>query len=166
MKVIQAPHMGELYGTKVFLAGGISGCRNWQKETIDALDKYFNLLGTGKNIAIINPRQDNFDPDAPIDEIIKQIKWEHYMLEKSDIVAFFFDNSDSVQPISLYELGKWTSKKSNIITVVDGYKRALDVEVQCYLDGLYVGQVDQDKAAEKHAKAIITAIKVFEEEKI
>ena len=166
MKVIQAPRTGELYGIKVFLAGGISGCRDWQKETIDALDKYLNLFGTGKNVTIINPRQDEFDPDAPVDEVIKQIKWEHMMLKLSDIVTFFFDNSDSVQPISLYELGKWASKKPNVITVVDGYKRGLDVEVQCYLDNLYVGQFNQDEAIEKHVKAIVHAIKVFKEKRI
>lgn len=141
----------------IFLAGGISGCRDWQSETIKELENLSPLYNLS-NVLVINPRHPNFDVENP-DAEIEQIRWEHKWLECCDLVSYFFDNSESLQPITLYELGKWANKKLSVITVCHGYKRERDVMIQTALDGLYCGIYHQDEAVAQHARAIVHAIK-------
>lgn len=115
---------------KVFLAGGISNCPNWQEKISEYLEKH--LQGLSKDYLIINPRRDNFDvKDASAAEA--QIKWEHEMLERSDVILFWFPK-DTLCPITLYELGNYTEKNKHLIIGVDpDYKRKEDVIIQTQL---------------------------------
>lgn len=155
---IKAPGKPEkpVYDCNVFLAGGITECRDWQRIVIEHL-KYFNDIYKFGRIAVFNPRRDDFDV-SDSEETIKQIQWEHKYLKFCDLFTVFFSASDSVQPISLYEMGKHTVKKPSVITVEKGYLRKEDVLIQTALDGLYCGQYNKDVAAYEHARAIAHGI--------
>lgn len=163
MKIVTAPNnppSGVNYYVKVFLAGGITGCRNWQETTIEILKQYEKIYDLG-NLLVFNPRRPDFDIGKN-DEEIEQIKWEHKWLNKCNIVSYFFDNSESVQPITLYELGRYTHKKKSIITVTEGYKRQNDVLIQTALDGLYCNIADEQNAIFQHAIAIAQSVNSLE----
>lgn len=160
MEVIQAPRHDTEFGTykkyfSVFLAGGITGCRDWQDEVIETLCDFPDL----DNLKIFNPRRDNFD-NTDLNAAYKQIKWENKYLLNCNLVTYFFDASESVQPITLFELGKYGNSKDipPIITVVDGYKRKEDVLIQTALSGqhAYVSYF-YDTAVKEHARAISDA---------
>ena len=113
-------------GKSLFLAGGITGCPNWQRGMADS------LLET-TDLTIFNPRRDNFpihDPSAA--EV--QIRWEHFYLKNASAVSFWFCK-DTVQPIVLFELGAWSmrSDKPIFVGVEPGYLREQDVRIQMQL---------------------------------
>ena len=134
-QLIKAPSEEKPKYNSVFLAGGITNCRDWQKEVEERLS-YIQKL------SVINPRNDKFDiTDESASR--KQIKWEFERLEKADIFSIYFCNSDSVQPICLYELGRnivrmqqrfpndWEDRI--VISIENGYSRYLDVIEQVSL---------------------------------
>lgn len=139
MRVYQAPTRIDWYEVakrkSIFLAGGITGCDDWQTDLIGELQSLndsglFDLGG----LVIFNPRRDNFDV-MDMEATIEQIKWEHKCLEKCDICSFFFPASESVQPITLYELGRHLREHHSVVSIQEGYKRAEDVKIQLTLDG-------------------------------
>ncbi len=93
----EAPHEYDGAAPAVFLAGGITGCPDWQAEA-------HRLLGD-LPIAVLNPRREDFpihDPSAGP----AQIEWEYRHLRHAHAVLFWFPASgDITQPIALYELG-------------------------------------------------------------
>jgi hypothetical protein len=111
--------------TAVFLAGGISGCHNWQNEMVGKLSKFPNLT-------IINPRRETFDINDQ-EQTEFQIQWEYEHLVMSDIVSFWFPK-ETMCPITLYELG-WVSalNKKMVIGVDRNYQRREDVIIQTRL---------------------------------
>ncbi|MFA6089435.1 MAG: nucleoside 2-deoxyribosyltransferase domain-containing protein [Candidatus Woesearchaeota archaeon] len=112
----------------IFLAGGISNCYNWQDNIVEL----FRNKKYGDHIALINPRRENFDKTIPGLEK-EQIEWEHKHLKLADIILFWFP-SETVCPITLYELGTWSSKEKHIFLGIDkNYERRLDVEIQTKL---------------------------------
>lgn len=115
---IYQPRIG---GMSVFLAGGITGCPDWQQEMIKFLQ------GTG--LTLLNPRRENFpihDPDAAEE----QITWEHRHLRKATTILFWFPH-ETLCPIVLYELGAWSmSDKPLFVGVHPNYRRRQDVEIQ------------------------------------
>lgn len=108
----------------LFLAGGVSNCRDWQKEV---LSKILDL-----DIVVLNPRRAEFD--ASNKEIEKeQIQWEYEMLRKASVISFYFCE-ETICPITLYELGTWShSDKQIIIGMDEKYSRRRDVEIQSSL---------------------------------
>lgn len=110
--------------TSVFLAGGITGCQNWQSEVVNKLK--------GLDIAIFNPRRKNFpihDPNASYE----QIKWEFNRLREADILSFWFSKG-SLNPIVLFEYGSALERKEAIVVGIDpDYERKRDVEIQTLL---------------------------------
>jgi hypothetical protein len=111
---------------KLFLAGGITNTKNWQKEIIDAIKDLPNLT-------IYNPRRENFpinDPKASE----AQICWEYKHLIEADVIIFWFAKG-SLNPIVLYELGRYglSSNKPIIIGVDPEYERKQDVIIQTKL---------------------------------
>ena len=140
MKVITAPDqsMGlTRYDVRCFLAGGITGCWDWQEAVINELSRY-----PADDLVILNPRRKNFpigDPNAAYE----QISWEFSWLECCDIFSMYFVASSSDQPICMYELGRnilnmqttFTSSYLDriVITCETGYRRQQDVEIQSRL---------------------------------
>lgn len=118
----------------VFLAGGITKCDDWQADVIKELE--FDT------VSIFNPRRKEFDITNKSDSY-SQIEWEFDRLEKADIFSMYFCNSESVQPICMYELGRniarmqckypndWMDRI--VISVEEGYSRRLDVIAQVNL---------------------------------
>lgn len=119
---------------KIFLAGGITGCPDWQTEfiarVIDEEDRRI-VDGTFPNepIVLFNPRRENFPIDDPTAAEF-QIKWEFEKLRESDIISFWYC-SETLCPIVLYEQGFWNhSTKPIVVGAHSDYQRRKDVIVQ------------------------------------
>ena len=108
----------------LFLAGGISNCPNWQEQAIE-------LLGNTEGTAINPRRSEKFTEDIA-DE---QIAWEHQALRVCDSVIFWFP-SETLCPITLFELGVFTQRKDTPIFVGTDlkYGRRFDVIKQLQLE--------------------------------
>jgi hypothetical protein len=108
----------------VFLAGGITGCPDWQREVVGLLRE--------EAVVLLNPRREAFpigDPEAGPG----QIAWEHRHLRKADAVLFWFP-CEALCPIALYELGAWSmTARPLFVGTHPDYPRRLDVEVQTRL---------------------------------
>ena len=154
----------------VFLAGGITDCVDWQNDVITELKKVSNE--DTEDLVIFNPRRDYdlwYDWKDPVN-IRKQIEWEFTHLEAMDAFSMFFCDGNSVQPICLYELGRYLSEIVNdsfpfvrddtiIISCMKGYQRLNDVLIQTDLatSGLVEVKVYEDyfDAIKGHAKRIL-----------
>lgn len=158
-QIITAPSEEKALYHSVFLAGGITDCDNWQEEVIDKLDSIPDLT-------IFNPRRNKTKRDFVCEGWIdpyEQIGWEFDRLEKADIFSMYFCNSESVQPICLYELGRNVLRMQNrfpsdwwervIIDIEDGYKRSTDVIVQMRLCAFGL-PIYADANVELHAQRI------------
>ncbi len=108
----------------VFMAGGITGCPDWQREMRDLLCE--------SGLLLLNPRRRNFpigDPEAAP----QQIKWEHRHLRRADMILFWFCAA-TLNPIVLYELGAWSmTDKPIAVGIEPGYQREADVRIQTEL---------------------------------
>ncbi len=125
MRYIECPERyKENLGKSLFLAGGISGCSDWQSEFVKLLE---NL-----EITLLNPRRKNFSQKDPGMEE-EQISWEFDHLMKASAVSFWFTR-ETLCPITLYELGKQVvSVKPVFIGIHPEYARKKDVEIQTKL---------------------------------
>ena len=132
MKVITAINedysINTNHSVKIFLAGGISNCPDWQSEAIE----HFTAL-SNYNFTLYNPRRENFpinDPNASEQQIV----WEYNHLRDSDIILYWFARG-SLNPIVLYELGMWGNSRDKTIFIgIDPeYERKHDVEIQTKL---------------------------------
>jgi hypothetical protein len=129
MNVIEAPAYLLIRGAApspayIFMAGGISGCPDWQTMMIDGLKDAEGSL--------FNPRRKDFDIKAP-DVAQIQIQWEFDHLRKADAISFWFPE-ESVCPIALFELGAWSmTGKPIFVGCHPGYKRLNDVVMQLRL---------------------------------
>jgi hypothetical protein len=107
---------------RLFLAGGISGCPDWQSELSLSLADLPNL-------EIYNPRRKNFDVTCA-GEAYNQIRWEFDHLERADLIVFWFPQ-ETIQPIALFELGRWSMTRTPIVLGVHPqYPRSLDIAAQ------------------------------------
>ena len=123
MRYVEAPDTGENLppGFSVFLAGGISGCPDWQKEFADKL--------RDTDLIVYNPRRADF-PMGDKEAGLRQIKWEAHYLEKASCIIFWFPK-ETVCPIVLFELGSWSmTEKPIFVGCHPDYSRRFDVETQ------------------------------------
>jgi hypothetical protein len=137
LEIIEAPNQPkEDNKVKLFLAGGITNCRDWQKSIIekfqsikDDFDKYMI-----DQLSVFNPRREDFPIDDP-NASEEQITWEYEKLKESDIIVYWF-SSGSLNPIVLYELGLHGNSqpdKKIVIGCDKKYERISDVEIQTKL---------------------------------
>lgn len=157
IQVIEAPSIERPVYPSVFLAGGITNCYDWQNKVIE------QLKNSNTNLSIFNPKRQNFDI-LDSDETFKQIKWEFDRLETADIFSIYFCNSESVQPICMYELGRNVVRMQNrfpsdwekhiVVSVEDGYKRADDVRIQLKLCAPKM-RIDMNATPDDHAHHIL-----------
>lgn len=128
--IIEAPK--EVYSVennkniKMFLAGGITNCADWQSYVV-------NELRDIENLTVYTPRRKKFpinDPNAAEE----QITWEYQHLRDANILFFWFSRG-SLNPIVLYELGMWcnSTDKIAIIGIDPEYERKQDVVIQTKL---------------------------------
>lgn len=124
-RYIEAPEVWNAAGPAVFLAGGITGCPDWQQEARQLLA----ALG----VTVINPRRADFpigDPTAAP----AQIAWEFDHLHRASAVVFWFPASEGPQPIALYELGRYVALGRPVaVGCAPAYPRRQDVRVQMAL---------------------------------
>ena len=123
MKYIEAPD--EYLGSEksLFLGGGISNCPDWQKEIVSQLE--------GLDLVILNPRRNNFDL-ANKSVRVAQIEWEFRHLRKATARSFWFPK-ETLCPITLYELGTYSSQNGLFIGIHPKYQRREDIEEQTKL---------------------------------
>jgi nucleoside 2-deoxyribosyltransferase-like protein len=136
MRVIEAPNYGYVqpYEVSIFLAGGITGCSDWQREFIE----YFRHIShDALNCVLFNPRRSAFDISNE-SVSTEQITWEFDHLNRVDIVVFWFPH-ETLCPITLYELGyqlgqcSQSSIRNLVIGTDEQYARAFDVSTQIHL---------------------------------
>ncbi|HEY0752572.1 MAG TPA: nucleoside 2-deoxyribosyltransferase domain-containing protein [Ktedonobacteraceae bacterium] len=110
--------------TSLFLAGGITGCPDWQHEMIEQL--------RAASLVLLNPRRAVF----PIEDkhaAHEQIAWEHLHLRQATAISFWFP-CETLNPIALYELGSWSmSEKKLFVGVHPDYQRIEDIRIQTAL---------------------------------
>jgi len=126
MEYIEAPTnwLNSSPTSAVFLAGGITGCPDWQSELVKLLAK--------TNYVVFNPRRENFPIDDP-EAAPLQIRWEFNYLRKADVISFWFP-AEGVRPIVMYELGAWSmTDKPIVVGVEPGFWREQDVSIQTSL---------------------------------
>lgn len=179
MQIITAPDICVIPKDHLccFLAGGITGCHDWQKEVLEHIKELDDIV-TLDRLTLFNPRRPFFnvlDKNASKE----QIRWEFDAINRSNIFSMYFAASESVQPISLYELGRVAGRYAEhfisippeylIITIENGYKRAFDVIEQIEL---LTGRSDlvevvdyPDLAVKKHAWKIVDAYRYIVEDK-
>ncbi|MBN1911916.1 MAG: nucleoside 2-deoxyribosyltransferase domain-containing protein [Pirellulales bacterium] len=121
----------------IFLAGGISDCEPWQDRLVERLAE--------SNLTVLNPRQVAYPADdAHAAE--NQIRWEFRHLQRATSHLFWFP-PQTLCPMALFELGRWTGSKGPLFVGVDPkYGRKLDVEIQLRLVRPDVEIVHQLKA--------------------
>lgn len=124
---VESPHEWTGYGDSIFLAGGITGCPDWQGEL-------YGMLWGIDPLVVINPRRRDFPIDDP-EAADFQIKWEFRHLRRVDRIAFWFPKENRAGcPITLYELGAWSmTDKPLVVGVEPGYEREADVRIQTEL---------------------------------
>jgi hypothetical protein len=126
-QIITAPDTAApIYRTRAFLAGGITGCPDWQADLL-------TMLRRESGLTLYNPRQADFDVRNP-DAADAQIEWEHGRLREANVVSFWFP-SETLCPITLYELGKLTERGTPLVVGCHpNYARLTDVVKQTALD--------------------------------
>lgn len=129
----------------LFLAGGITGCPNWQDELAAMLEPIVEL-------AVFNPRRENWPKNGNVEEVRRQIAWEHKWLASVNDVLFWFSRG-SLNPIVLFEYGKELGRQGDVtfqhrrlfVGVDPEYPRKLDVEVQTGLANKFLTIADSLK---------------------
>lgn len=124
MRWIEAPTIYSGTAPSLFLAGGISGCPDWQAEMADLL--------AGSGLVLLNPRRTEFPMHDPA-AAAAQIQWEYDHLRRATAVSFWFP-CETLCPITLYELGAWAmTDKPLFIGVHPAYARRQDIHIQIAL---------------------------------
>jgi Nucleoside 2-deoxyribosyltransferase like len=105
----------------IFLAGGISDVSDWQRDAIRLIRPSWPV--------IFNPRREYFPMGDEV-EGARQIRWEFEHLSLADAILFWF-SFEALQPIALFELGRWASSaKPLAVGVHPGYVRRFDIVAQ------------------------------------
>jgi hypothetical protein len=124
MRCLEAPRDFDGVGMSIFLAGGVTGCPDWQSELA-------SLLPT-LDITALNPRRSRFDVSDD-SMTVEQIEWEFRHLRRASAIAFWFP-AESVCPIALFELGAWSERTTPLLVGTHPrYPRRRDVIEQLRL---------------------------------
>ena len=174
IRVVTAPEIYDGNGFRVFLAGGITKCGQWQKQAINWLLKNHKCMA-GEEIVLYNPRRPSFDINDP-SASRRQIEWEFKYLNKMGLFTmFFYGPTESDQPICFYELGRYievikrnfpmTWQHRIVVTASREFRRWQDVEIQTGLatEGeVKAGILQTNKEALLfHCKAVSKALEVL-----
>jgi len=134
-EIVQSPGETTSKGIRLFIAGGISNCPQWQNELIERLqnderikEENYEEGEEPVNIIIFNPRCKEIPEEKP------QVTWEFNKLKSSDIISFWFSEG-SMNPITLFEYGRYLdSKKKIIVGCHPDYPRKSNVIIQTELE--------------------------------
>lgn len=112
----------------VFLAGSIEMgvAEDWQTKVQKAL--------VDRDCLVYNPRRDDWDSSWKQDKnnpkFREQVEWELAALERSSIIAMYFDPA-SKSPISLLELGLFAPTGKMVVCCPEGFWRKGNVDIVC-----------------------------------
>lgn len=124
MKYVECPQEC-LSSHSTFMAGGITGCPDWQADMVQLL--------ADTELALVNPRRKEWPIDRP-DASMEQIVWERRHLLRADAILFWFP-CETLCPITLFELGAWLYRpKTLFVGTHSDYKRKQDVIIQSQLE--------------------------------
>lgn len=113
-----------IINNKIFLAGGIKGCSDWQSPTASELES--------SNILVHNPRRSDFKIENE-ETYSQDLEENHRAFLESKEIAFWFPK-ESINPIVLMELGIASNTDKKLFVGVDPeYFRRADVEIQTSL---------------------------------
>lgn len=121
MYYLEAPHVlpDNVPEPRIFLAGSITGARNWQQDIAEGLKDL--------DCTVINPRRKNF-PMNDLEAGREQIQWEFNKIwNDTDIISFWFSN-ETLAPITLFELG------TQLVRVKEDPELLQDIIIGCHLD--------------------------------
>ena len=133
---------------RLFLGGGITGCPDWQSTITNLIEEYTQATGAWTvDVDIVNPRRTEWNPSFDNQaESEKQVQWEFNQLWNSNSILFWFCK-ETLCPITLFELGVWsTTHKKIFVGVEPGYQRLFDVKVQMKFARPDVAVVDSMEA--------------------
>jgi hypothetical protein len=123
MEYKEAPQAYQGNETSIFLAGGITGCPDWQQEMLTGLKDL--------PLVIFNPRRAHFLQHE--EAAHEQILWEYRYLRKATAISFWFPE-ETLCPITLYELGAWSmTNKKLFLGAHPRYQRLQDLRIQTAL---------------------------------
>lgn len=129
--ILKAPKYQETEGPTIFLAGGITGCADWQAQMAVAM--------SNRGYTVFNPRRDDFPELMTTQEDeLEQVRWEKYHMEKAHKIIFWFAE-ETVQPITLFEFGKWLNynsmgyRKPMVVGIHPNYPRRMNLHAQIAL---------------------------------
>lgn len=122
---MEAPQRYEGTGPAVFLAGGITGCPDWQAVAATHLLTHADVLNPRRRIYIASG-----DEGDEGDEYARQVEWEFEHLRRADLIMFWFA-ARQIQPVALFELGAFAaSEKPIVVGAYPAYPRRTDVVLQ------------------------------------
>ena len=134
----------------IFLAGGIRGCRDWQKDLVAAIAQ------ADLDITVFNPRRDEFPADDA-DSYDKQVTWEYDNLRSADIISFWFDKG-TLCPTSLFEYGGALERSQILVVGCDhDYEKKRCIEAQT---GLASG-IEVNVGFGSFTKAVLEEIEIM-----
>jgi hypothetical protein len=129
MKVIKPDSEDQnIEGVSVFLAGSIEmgKAEDWQSKLTEKF--------SGSSVTFMNPRRDAWDSSwiqrKSNPNFRQQVEWELDMLQAADIIFMYFD-PETKSPISLLELGIFSSTTKLIVCCPDSFWRKGNVEIVC-----------------------------------
>jgi hypothetical protein len=138
MIVIKPPHPTTKAGANInaiFLAGSIEMgvAEDWQSR----VEKFFENWPT--EIAILNPRRENWDPswnqDFTNPQFYQQVNWELTGLDAADMIIMYF-HPDTMAPITLLEFGKYADSNKLLVCCPTGFWKKGNVDIVCERHGI------------------------------
>lgn len=141
MRLITAPEMipNAPYSRRVFLAGSIEmgKAELWQDKIIKYSESNEAKSCTQcTNVLIFNPRRGDWDStwkqEITNGDFYRQVSWELTALERSTHILYYFA-SNTMSPISLLELGKFSNYPDKKVLVVASpeYARKGNIDIFC-----------------------------------
>lgn len=118
---------------RIFLGGSIEMGKapDWQ----NAFAKKIASLP----IAVFNPRRihwdDSLEQDIKNEALHHQMDWEMTNLDKADLIILYL-HPDTISPVSLMELGRYSQSGKIIVCCPKGYHRRGNVQYLCKKDNV------------------------------
>jgi hypothetical protein len=119
----------------VFLAGSIEmgKAEDWQKTVEKELAKL--------DVTIFNPRRDDWDSswtqEQSNPQFNHQVNWELNKLERCDVI-FMYLSPETQSPISLLELGRYSTYGKMLVCCPKGFWRKGNVDILCTRENIPV----------------------------
>lgn len=105
MQILYPTEISEVKQKTIFLAGPIRGAADWQSELCESF--------SDTELVFANPRRVNMSAQCNWD---KQVEWETFYLNNSDIIVFWLPGESEHIPgrdyaqTTRFELGEWLAK--------------------------------------------------------